>query len=184
MDSINSFMAKESVMTGRRMDSSTSNKPKPSDERRKVESLEREDEPIISYDVIKKLNLLPTIETKSGFIQGTSEMILGKVVSTFLGIPYAKPPVDELRFRKPIPIDPWTEVLEAKEQPSPCVQFIPSSIKTPWISTKEHSEDCLYMNIWTPEAAVQIGLKDLMIHLVPGRREHLDSMIHWIKWNQ
>lgn len=152
LDSSHSFMAKESAISSR-MD------PPPA---LKKDLLEREEEPKISYDVIKRLDLLPTIETKSGLVQGTSEMILGKVVSSFYGIPYAKPPVKELRFRKPVPIDPWDEIYEAKEQPSPCIQFIPSSINTPWISTREHSEDCLYMNIWTPEAPIhKIQRRDL-----------------------
>ena len=154
-DRPNSFMAKESVLTAR-MDLSPKTPPvkNVSSTNALKDSLEREDEPRISYDVIKKLDLHPTIETKSGFVQGTSQMILGKIVSSFLGIPYAKPPLNELRFRKPLPVDPWNEIYDAKEQPPPCVQFIPSSIKTPWISTREHSEDCLYMNIWTPETPI------------------------------
>lgn len=73
-------------------------------------------------------------EQKDGFAQ-------------FLGVPYAKPPIGELRFRKPVPMEPWEEIRQAKEFTAYCVQpgepeRIDKRIKG--------SEDCLTLNIYTP----------------------------------
>jgi para-nitrobenzyl esterase len=85
------------------------------------------------------------IETKSGRIQGLSE----KGLKIFKGIPYAEPPVDELRFRPSIPKKPWTNVLD-------CAQFgplAPQRIDTfigPDSDWEQSEKDCLNLNVWTP----------------------------------
>ena len=62
----------------------------------------------------------------------------------FLGIPFAKPPVDELRFRPPVLPDPWIETFEASE-------FGPACMQPEFYTFNERrSEDCLTLNIWTP----------------------------------
>lgn len=73
-------------------------------------------------------------EKKNGFVQ-------------FLGVPFAKPPVGELRFRKPQPMDKWEGVRQAKEYANYCFQPIKAETiaKNIW-----GSEDCLYLNIFTP----------------------------------
>src|SRR5687767_729074 len=65
----------------------------------------------------------------------------------FVGIPYGKPPVGELRFRAPEPAEPWQGVLQATEFGSPCPQ--PSWIQGP----ESVEENCLFLNVWAPEAA-------------------------------
>ncbi len=63
-------------------------------------------------------------------------------VDAFLGIPFAKPPVGELRFRPPIPIDNhWVEPLQATEMPPKCV------------AASGGQEDCLYLNVFRPSAS-------------------------------
>ncbi|CAN7997282.1 unnamed protein product, partial [Ixodes hexagonus] len=74
-------------------------------------------------------------------------------VARFLGIPYAEPPIGELRFRKPVPARPWyPRTLDVLEFASPCSQAngsIPPA--APWLVEKERPrEDCLYLNIWAP----------------------------------
>ncbi|CAG2117964.1 unnamed protein product [Medioppia subpectinata] len=69
-----------------------------------------------------------------------------KLIYTFKGIPYAKPPVGALRFRKPVAIkyDKKTKI-DAKNYQKPCMQS--------WIVDHPFgimSEDCLYLNVWTP----------------------------------
>ena len=85
------------------------------------------------------------IETTKGRIKGVQESNYQR----FYGIPFAKPPVGDLRFREPQPMDPWDEVKDAtKFGPIP-IQNNPDGA-TP-INQKE-DEDCLYLNIWTPAA--------------------------------
>ncbi len=65
-------------------------------------------------------------------------------VEHYLGIPYARPPVGELRWRPPQSAEPWQGVLRVVENPTACAQFIPL-----WRDLVG-SEDCLYLNIWAP----------------------------------
>lgn len=47
------------------------------------------------------------VQTSSGPIRGSSTFVEGHEVHVFHGIPFAKPPIDSLRFRKPVPAEPW-----------------------------------------------------------------------------
>ncbi|WP_161828195.1 carboxylesterase/lipase family protein [Steroidobacter agaridevorans] len=84
------------------------------------------------------------ISTASGVVQGVIENNL----AVFRGIPYAKPPVGDLRWRAPQPVDPWKEVLDARRLSADCMQapFGP----TPTQGRHPVAEDCLYLNIWRP----------------------------------
>nr|AIY68358.1 esterase [Leptinotarsa decemlineata] len=66
----------------------------------------------------------------------------------FQQIPYAKPPVGELRFREPLPPDNWNGILDATYNDKSCIQF--SNYYNANISNYEN-EDCLYINVYTPE---------------------------------
>ena len=65
----------------------------------------------------------------------------------FLGIPYAAPPVGALRWRPPTPAVPWGGVLDAAAYSSACPQ-LPSLT-----GTASENEDCLYLNVWSPDPA-------------------------------
>jgi para-nitrobenzyl esterase len=81
------------------------------------------------------------LNTPSGRLRGV--FING--VRIFLGIPFAQPPVGNLRFRPPVPGRPWKGVRDAGH-------FAPSAMQSgTWIHSV-HSEDCLYLNIWAPSA--------------------------------
>ncbi|HJJ48925.1 MAG TPA: carboxylesterase family protein [Methanocorpusculum sp.] len=68
-------------------------------------------------------------------------------VDRFLGIPYAEPPVGDLRFAPPVPKKPWTETLD-------CTKYGNSAVQSPFlIGDKPVSEDCLYLNVWKPSDA-------------------------------
>jgi para-nitrobenzyl esterase len=65
----------------------------------------------------------------------------------FLGIPFARPPVGELRWKAPVPNQPWEGVRDATAFGDSCAQL--DSLQ----GGASESEDCLYLNVWTPEPA-------------------------------
>lgn len=77
-------------------------------------------------------------QTSSGPVRGEDHTDF----TAYLGIPYAKPPVGELRFAAPVAPDSWSAVRSATEYGSDCVQ-----------STGGGSEDCLYLNVFRPKTA-------------------------------
>ncbi|RWS23247.1 esterase CarE type B-like protein, partial [Leptotrombidium deliense] len=67
----------------------------------------------------------PEVKVKLGTIRGNEINVEGKVVHEFAGIPYARPPIGESRFSKPLPIvESWSSVLVAQNFSKSCVQFI------------------------------------------------------------
>lgn len=71
----------------------------------------------------------------------------GKSIRAFMGIPYAEPPVGNLRFRAPLKVKPWREILLAQTEPPKCLQVDPFTRSR----TIEGQEDCLYLNVYAPE---------------------------------
>lgn len=69
----------------------------------------------------------------------------GRTIRAFMGIPYAEPPVGKLRFRSPLRVEPWQGILFAQKEPPMCTQSNAQSKKI------EGQEDCLYLNVYTPE---------------------------------
>uniref|UniRef100_A0A915CN30 Carboxylic ester hydrolase n=1 Tax=Ditylenchus dipsaci TaxID=166011 RepID=A0A915CN30_9BILA len=64
----------------------------------------------------------------------------------FLGIPYAQPPVDQLRLEKPLPPNKWDGVLQSTEVASSCVPLH-------LLASFDYSEDCLFVNVFRPSAS-------------------------------
>ncbi|MDE2493865.1 MAG: carboxylesterase family protein [Alphaproteobacteria bacterium] len=97
----------------------------------------------------------PMLETKvaDGAVAGKPD----GAVTAFLGIPFAKPPVGDLRWRAPEPNAPWSGVLQAKQFSDSCAQTIDPKGYGPWTveygPQNQTSEDCLYLNVWTPAHA-------------------------------
>ena len=87
------------------------------------------------------------VQTKYGPIEGEVTP-LGRV---FRSIPYATPPVGDLRWTEPIPPTPWTSVLNTTKDPPACIQEC-SRDHEPWRVECGHiiSDDCLYLNVYTP----------------------------------
>ena len=85
------------------------------------------------------------VTTAGGSILGTVE---ASGVHSFKGVPYAAPPVGELRFKEPQPMPPWQGVRKAQA-------FGPRAMQLPIYSDMKFrsdgmSEDCLYLNVWAP----------------------------------
>ncbi|MGH9563423.1 MAG: carboxylesterase family protein, partial [Terracidiphilus sp.] len=85
----------------------------------------------------------PTTPTQFGLISGTSEDGL----SVYKGVPFAASPIGDLRWRPPTPVAPWTGTRKADAFAPACTQ---NSISMPGETPPAVSEDCLYLNIWTP----------------------------------
>src|SRR5207253_3743418 len=78
---------------------------------------------------------------------GTLEGLDTAGVMVFRGIPYAAPPVGNLRWRPPQPAAHWSGVRDASKLGHNCVQHQPYSDIDPFAAGI--SEDCLYLNVWT-----------------------------------
>jgi para-nitrobenzyl esterase len=91
------------------------------------------------------------VKTKSGLLSGVSGRDAS--ITVFKGVPYAAPPVGELRWRAPKPPAAWQSVRNADKFSAACMQTIANERK-PWtyefMAHDAISEDCLYLNIWTP----------------------------------
>ena len=86
----------------------------------------------------------PQVKTADGILEGVNE----SGVKVFKGVPFAAPPVGDLRWKAPQPVQKWDGVREAKQfGPNPMQQAVFGDMN---FGTKEFSEDCLYLNIWTP----------------------------------
>jgi acetylcholinesterase len=98
--------------------------------------------------------------TNSGRVRGfdshfrTSDSPRLHHVRTWLGIPFAKPPVGSRRFKAPERTQPWSEILDATHLPATCWQteqiVYNLSAEKIWSPNTNCSEDCLYLNIWVP----------------------------------
>lgn len=106
------------------------------------------------------------VETPSGRIEGKIDRYDGIVVQSYLGIPYAKPPIGDLRFRRPVPLGKWNRTLQATTLPPSCVQYSKSPF--PWLADNDLSLDCLFLNIWAPKNATLQNKKTVMFWIHTG----------------
>ncbi|XP_077513061.1 cholinesterase-like [Amblyomma americanum] len=102
--------------------------------------------------VIVSTEMYITTETLNGHVRGVIEDVDGVDVARYLGIPYAQPPVGDLRFRKPVPVRSWRpDTLDALTFSNPCSQANGSFPHAPWLVRRDQvKEDCLYLNVWSP----------------------------------
>jgi para-nitrobenzyl esterase len=90
------------------------------------------------------------VRIDSGLVSGT---YLASGVKAYFGIPFAAPPVRELRWRAPQPVKAWMGVYTANRMQPECPQSLRDSDINPYFGEEPVSEDCLYMNIWAPATA-------------------------------
>jgi para-nitrobenzyl esterase len=86
----------------------------------------------------------PTVKIDTGKLEGKSD----GTISAFLGVPFAKPPVRDLRWKPPVAPAKWKGVRKATDFGSRCMQgaiYDDMIFRDPGIN-----EDCLYLNVWTP----------------------------------
>jgi para-nitrobenzyl esterase len=85
------------------------------------------------------------VKTGNGVLESTAAPKDG--VRTFRGIPFAAPPVGELRWKAPQPVKNWSGVRNADKFGARCMQRSGGDY---WSRSGGASEDCLYLNVWTP----------------------------------
>jgi len=86
------------------------------------------------------------VKIENGAIEGLYDTKTG--LQTYFGIPFAKPPVGELRWKEPQPLENWNNVLETKKfGPRPVQGIVFGDMQS---RSDGLSEDCLYLNVWTP----------------------------------
>jgi para-nitrobenzyl esterase len=83
------------------------------------------------------------VKVEDGLLEGSVDDGIHK----FLGIPYAAPPTGALRWRRPQPVEKWSGVKEASEFGPRCAQ----NESTTLMNAASADEDCLYLNVWTPD---------------------------------
>src|SRR5437773_3764707 len=100
---------------------------------------------LASSIVVAQLNnSLPRINTANGVLEGVDE----SGIKTFKGVPFAAPPVGNLRWREPQPVKNWSGIRKADKFGPRAMQlnvFGDMSFRSDGMN-----EDCLYLNVWTP----------------------------------
>ena len=90
------------------------------------------------------------IAIESGRVAG---LVLPSGIHAYLGIPYAAPPVRDLRWKAPQPVTPWKGVYYAVHPPNQCMQRASGPMSNGYPGEQGMSEDCLYLNVWRPANA-------------------------------
>ena len=91
------------------------------------------------------------VVTESGSVSGVREGGL----SVYKGVPFAAPPIGDLRWRPPERVAPWTGTRKADGFAPACMQV---GVSMPGETPPAVSEDCLYLNIWTPTKSTHAHL--------------------------
>jgi para-nitrobenzyl esterase len=105
------------------------------------------------------------VTTEAGFVTGTLDP---SGLRTYLGIPFAAPPVRENRWRGPQPVKPWDGVLTANRRPTECVQGLRSSNANHYFGDEVAGEDCLYLNIWAPGTSNARSKLPVVVYIYGG----------------
>lgn len=110
------------------------------------------------------------VETIKGKVRGfETKTSHGRSLSAWYGIPYAQPPLGNLRFRHPRPRDAWEGVIDTMKLPNSCMQITDSmfpgfSGSEQWNANTPLSEDCLYLNVMVPRPHPQNATVILWIY--------------------
>ncbi|XP_077979666.1 neuroligin-1-like [Glandiceps talaboti] len=103
---------------------------------------------VASDATTEELNL--ELETSTGKVLGLRSTLPLMNITYYRGIPYAEPPVGDLRFRKPVKKEPWEDVFDATEFGVSCPQNTYSDWREVVLPTEDQDEDCLELNVYAP----------------------------------
>ena len=135
-----------------------------------------------SYNVCVSQNVSKVITTLDGKISGechdipislsTNKTEIRHVYS-WLGVPYAEPPLNANRFMRPIPVKPWSNILDGTKLPNMCMQVtfdsrdLAAKLKQN-LTARNMSEDCLYLNIFVSSYIYQkVIIEKDQVHSAP-----------------
>jgi para-nitrobenzyl esterase len=102
------------------------------------------------------------VETAHGRLRGVVE----NGVAAFRGIPYGQSTAGRNRFLPPQPLKPWAGVRDATRLGHPCIQTNPDL--PVWLDPMPGSEDCLVLNVWSPEGASRASKLPVMVWIHGG----------------
>lgn len=105
---------------------------------------------------------VPVVKTTDGAVKGAAT----DGIASFKGIPYAAPPVGPLRWRPPQPKAAWKGVRDATRVGAICEQVY--NAKDNGVGPLPMSEDCLTLNVWTPDVEAKTGKKPVMVWIHGG----------------
>ncbi|CAH0563887.1 unnamed protein product [Brassicogethes aeneus] len=126
---------------------------------------------------VNKKNILQ-VKTENGVLQG--KMNYGKnnesTFYSYQGIPFGKPPIDDLRFRAPKPYGNWSGILDATKEQSGCVEVLIRNY-----TKVQGMEDCLFLNIFTPENPNKVKTLLPVFFWIYGGA-YLEGNTHFDRW--
>ncbi|MBK7215333.1 MAG: carboxylesterase family protein [Bacteroidales bacterium] len=102
---------------------------------------------VLMMGVLQSFGQQPTVQTSYGIVLGNNN----SGIYEFLGIPFASPPTGDLRWKQPVEPAAWTTPLSTQAYKPVCPQKLYEQGDTTY--TLIGDEDCLYLNIWTPDTS-------------------------------
>jgi para-nitrobenzyl esterase len=111
------------------------------------------------------------VRTANGIVESTAPPEDG--VRGFKGLPFAQPPVGALRWREPQPVKDWTGIRNADKFGPSCMQRL-SPRADYWLRGDSMSEDCLYLNVWTPARSANARLP-VLVYIFGGGFQNGDG---------
>jgi len=94
--------------------------------------------------------------------------LLASGVKAYFGIPFAAPPVRELRWREPQPVQPWNGIRHADRFAPECIQALRAHDINHYFGEEATSEDCLYLNVWVPPDATTGARRPVAVWIYGG----------------
>uniref|UniRef100_A0A8C0X1C2 Carboxylic ester hydrolase n=1 Tax=Castor canadensis TaxID=51338 RepID=A0A8C0X1C2_CASCN len=136
----------------------------------------------------------PVVDTAHGRVLGKYVSLQGfaQPVAVFLGVPFAKPPLGSLRFSPPQPAEPWSYVKNTTSYPPMCSQdTVAGQMVNDLLTNRKEkialtfSEDCLYLNIYTPADLMKNSRLPTGDEHSRGNWGHLDQVaaLRWVQDN-